>query len=162
MNGIAGRVKALTDANPRWMSAAVRKELAFLGADNMANKSAVENLIAMGRQNGAKARYLRYGDKTARSCSKQLKVHVLGPPDLTQTDRDSQAALERQGSVLAFGQRFRALTSRCAHGRCRERIEWTCGSGASSLVSGPPTGTEWTGSVGNRPAARSTDEQHRV
>ena len=87
MNGIAGRVKALADANPRWMSAAVRKELAFLGADNIANKSAVENLNAMGQQKGAKARYLRYGDKTGlETLLPGVKVHVLGPPDLTQTD----------------------------------------------------------------------------
>lgn len=87
MNGIAARVKELADANPRWMSAAVRKELAFLGADNIANKSAVENLIAMGQQKGAQARYLRYGDKTGlEKLLPGVKVHVLGPPDLTQTE----------------------------------------------------------------------------
>jgi hypothetical protein len=63
----------------------VRRELSFLGADNIANKSAVENLIAMG--NGAKARYLRYGDDTGlEKLLPGVKVQVLGPPDLTQTD----------------------------------------------------------------------------
>jgi len=87
MNGIAGRVQDLANANPRWMSAAVRKELSFLGADNIANKSAVDNLIAMGKQKGVRARYLRYGDKTGlEKLLPGVKVHVLGPPDLTQTD----------------------------------------------------------------------------
>jgi hypothetical protein len=86
MNDIAGRVQALADANPPWMSAAVRKELSFLGADNIANKSAVANLMAMGEAKGAKPRYLRYGDKTGlEKLLPGVKVHVLGPPDLTQT-----------------------------------------------------------------------------
>jgi L-ascorbate metabolism protein UlaG (beta-lactamase superfamily) len=87
MNDIAGRVQRLADGNPTWMSAAVRKELSFLGADNIANRSAIDNLIAMGEQPGAKARYLRYGAKTGlESLLPGVKVHVLGPPDLTQTD----------------------------------------------------------------------------
>lgn len=86
MNNIAARVLAISDAKPRWMSAAVRKELSFLGADNIANKSAVENLIAMGEAKGANRRYLRYGDQTGlEKLLPGVKVHVLGPPDLTQT-----------------------------------------------------------------------------
>jgi hypothetical protein len=88
MNDIAGRAEKLAKANPRWMSLATRKELSFLGADNIANKSAVENLIAMGSLKGAKARYLRYGDNTGlERLLPGVKVHVLGPPDLTQTEK---------------------------------------------------------------------------
>jgi hypothetical protein len=87
MNDIAARVQRLAASNPSWMSAAVRKELSFLGEDNIANKSAVENLIAMGKEKGAKAKYLRYGDKTGlERLLPGVKVRVLGPPDLTQTD----------------------------------------------------------------------------
>ena len=87
MNGIAQRAKNLADAQPAWMSAAALKELAFLGEDNIANKSAVENLIAMGSATGAKAKYLRYGDKTGlEALLPGVKVHVLGPPDLTQSE----------------------------------------------------------------------------
>jgi Metallo-beta-lactamase superfamily len=88
MNDIAARVQRLADdGKQQWMSAAVRKELSFLGADNIANRSAVENLIAMGTQKGARARYLRYGDKTGlEALLPGVRVHVLGPPDLTQTD----------------------------------------------------------------------------
>lgn len=86
MNGIAQRAKNLADARPAWLSASALKELAFLGEDNIANKSAVENLIAMGSASGAKAKYLRYGDKTGlEALLPGVKVHVLGPPDLTQS-----------------------------------------------------------------------------
>ena len=87
MNVLADRVQQLAASNPPWMSAAVRRELKFLGEDNLANKSAVDNLIAMGRAGAKKPRFLRYGDKTGlESLLPGVKVRVLGPPDLTQTD----------------------------------------------------------------------------
>lgn len=87
MNALADRVRRLADTNPAWMSAAVRKELQFLGEDNIANKSAVNNLIAMGKAGGKKPKFLRYGDKTGlEALLPGVTVHVLGPPDLTQTD----------------------------------------------------------------------------
>lgn len=86
MNAIAGHVLALANKKPAWMSAAMRRELEFLGSDNIANKSAVQNLIAMGDQRGAKAIYLRHGDKTGlETLLPGVTVRVLGPPDLTQT-----------------------------------------------------------------------------
>jgi hypothetical protein len=87
MNGLAERVHKLAHENPRWMSGAVRKELSFLGADNIANKSAVDSLIAMGKAKGARARYLKFGDKTGlEALLPGVVVHVLGPPDLEQSD----------------------------------------------------------------------------
>jgi hypothetical protein len=87
MNGIAQQAKSLADARPAWLSATALKELSFLGEDNIANKSAVENLIAMGSASGAKARYLRYGDKIdLTTLLPGVKLHVLGPPDLTQSE----------------------------------------------------------------------------
>ena len=86
MNALADRVRQLTASNPPWMSAAVRRELQFLGEDNLANKSAVDNLIAMGKAGDKKPRFLRYGDKTGlEALLPGVKVRVLGPPDLTQT-----------------------------------------------------------------------------
>jgi hypothetical protein len=151
MNVIAGRVKALTDARPRWMSAAVRKELAFLGADNMPNKSAVENLIAMGRQKGARARYLRYGDQSGlEKLLPGVKVHVLGPPDLTQTDAiRKQRSKDRDqfwhlvsGSVPAPPDAPLAAPSRRAHGPMvpaqarwfRDRLQGLSGQGLLEIV----------------------------
>ena len=61
--------------NRAWMSATVRKELAFLGEDNIANKSAVKNLIAMGK-------------RRARS----------PVPALRRRDRARKAAARREGA----------------------------------------------------------------
>ena len=86
MNALADRVRQLAASTPPWMSAAVRRELQFLGEDNLANKSAVDNLIAMGKAGDKKPRFLRYGDNSGlESLLPGVKVHVLGPPDLTQT-----------------------------------------------------------------------------
>jgi hypothetical protein len=71
----------------RRLSRSVRVQLGYLGMDNIANRSAVENLRAMGRAKGAKAEFARYGDPTAlQKLLPGVKVHVLGPPDLTQTE----------------------------------------------------------------------------
>ena len=87
MNDLAARVERLVSAKPAWMSATVRRELQFLGGDNIANKSAIENLIAMGEAKGAKSLYLRYGAKSGlEALLPGVKVRVLGPPDLTQTN----------------------------------------------------------------------------
>jgi hypothetical protein len=87
MNGVAAEALRIANQKPRWMSATAQRELAFLGEDNIKNKSAVQNLIDMGKASGAKPRYLRYGDKTGlEKFLPGVKVHVLGPPDLTQSD----------------------------------------------------------------------------
>lgn len=84
MNKLAERVQQLAASKPEWMSATARRELAFLGEDNLANKSAVNNLIAMGEDGEAK--FLRYGDRTGlEKLLPGVKVRVLGPPDLTQS-----------------------------------------------------------------------------
>ncbi len=87
MNALASRVRRLAASAPQWMGASVREQLEFLGSDNIANRSAVDNLIEMGNAPGAKARYLRYGSNAGLgSLLPGVKVHVLGPPDLTQTE----------------------------------------------------------------------------
>jgi hypothetical protein len=85
INKIAERVKHLAESNPAWMSATARKELQFLGEDNLANKSAVNNLIAMGKAGTAK--FLRYGASTGLEAHLPgVTLRVLGPPDLSQSD----------------------------------------------------------------------------
>lgn len=87
MHEVAGQVAALAATAPPWMSATVRKELAFVGQDNIANLSAIQNLIAMGEARGATSRYLRYGAASGLETHLPgVKVRVLGPPDLTQTE----------------------------------------------------------------------------
>jgi hypothetical protein len=68
------------------MSAALQKELSFLGEDNIANKSAVQNLIDMGEQ--SKAVWAHHGSNSGlQALLPKVKVHVLGPPDLTQSEK---------------------------------------------------------------------------
>ena len=58
--------------------------LAFIGETNIANPSAVKNLIEMGKRSAAE--YLAYGNKTRLTkLLPGVKVHVLGPPTLKQT-----------------------------------------------------------------------------
>jgi hypothetical protein len=68
----------------------VVKQLKYLGSDNIKNRSAVENLMRMGKNY-----YVKCGEKlpVARLLP-GVKLHVLGPPSLEQTD-----AISRQRST---------------------------------------------------------------
>ncbi len=69
-----------------------RKELEFLGLDNIKNEEAVRNLVAMGRKKGSRAVFARYGGRSGlERLLPGVKVRVLGPPDLRQSK-----AIERQ------------------------------------------------------------------
>ncbi len=60
-------------------------KIRFIADDNLKNREAVERLARMGK--AGTAEYLRAGNRT--KLEEQLpgvKIHVLGPPDLTQTD----------------------------------------------------------------------------
>ncbi len=73
---------------PPSMSVAAAKQLRFLGMDNIKNRSAVQNLIAMGKRRGARAVWARHGSASGlERLLPGVKVHVLGPPDLTQTEK---------------------------------------------------------------------------
>jgi len=87
MNDVARMVADIAMKPPSWMSASLQKELMFLGQDNIANKSAVENLIAMGSRKGATAVWAHHGSKSGlERLLPGVKVHVLGPPDLKQSE----------------------------------------------------------------------------
>ncbi len=88
MNDVAGMVARIAMNPPSWMSAALQKELMFLGQDNIKNRSAVENLIAMGHRKGAKAAWAHHGSRSGfERLLPGVKVHVLGPPDLKQSEK---------------------------------------------------------------------------
>jgi len=88
MHRLAEHVLSVVRRPPPSMSVSAAKQLQFLGMDNIKNKSAVENLIAMGKATKADAVYARYGDNSGlQALLPGVKVHVLGPPDLTQTDK---------------------------------------------------------------------------
>jgi L-ascorbate metabolism protein UlaG (beta-lactamase superfamily) len=75
---------ALAAVAPR-LGKTTEGKLRFLADDNLANREAIERLARMGKTGAAD--YVRAGDKTR--LEKQLpgvKIHVLGPPDLTQTE----------------------------------------------------------------------------
>jgi hypothetical protein len=61
------------------------RQIGFLGEDNIANLSAVRNLIAMGKAKGTKALYLHAEARVSLRLP-GVKTHVLGPPTLRQWD----------------------------------------------------------------------------
>ena len=73
---------------PPSMSVTAARQLRFLGMDNIKNRSAVENLIAMGGQAGARAVWAHHGSASGlERLLPGVKVHVLGPPNLAQTEK---------------------------------------------------------------------------
>jgi len=88
MNAVAQSVVDMTERRPAWMSTVLTKELRFLGLDNIKNQSAVRNLIEMGRARDSKAIFARHGTRIALgSLLPGVKVQVLGPPDLQQSEK---------------------------------------------------------------------------
>lgn len=88
MHAVAEAVVAMVERPPTWMSTALVKQLRFLGMDNIANRSAVENLAAMGCAPGAKAVFARHGTRIALGhLLPGVKLHVLGPPSLAQSGK---------------------------------------------------------------------------
>jgi beta-lactamase superfamily II metal-dependent hydrolase len=88
MHQVAQSVVELTKTKPAWMGASLHRELQFLGMDNIANESAVKNLIAMGEAKGATAVWAHHGSKSGLERHLPgVKIHVLGPPNLEQTEK---------------------------------------------------------------------------
>jgi hypothetical protein len=88
MNDVAAMVAGIATKPPSWMSASLQKELLFLGQDNIANKSAVDNLIAMGKRKGAQSVWAHHGSKAGlERLLPGVTVRVLGPPNLKQSEK---------------------------------------------------------------------------
>lgn len=76
---------ALAAAQSARLARRVREELAFLGEYPLKNAAAVRNLIAMGK--ATRVVYARYGTPLpSKLLLPGVKIEVLGPPDLTQSD----------------------------------------------------------------------------
>ena len=87
MNAIAEEMVRRSAAPIRGLSHRAAAQLGFLGRTNLANRSAVENLLAMGAAPGARAVWARHGtDLRLGRILPGVRVDVLGPPDLEQTD----------------------------------------------------------------------------
>lgn len=79
MNEFAGWIH--TAKFPRFFSKKLRAELSFLGENNLANKSAVKNLMTM-----APNTYVYCGSKSGlEGLLPGVKIDVLGPPTVDQT-----------------------------------------------------------------------------
>ncbi len=88
MHHVAQTVEELAQSPPRGMAVTIAKQLQFLGMDNISNKSAIENLIEMGTQKGATPVFANHGSRSGlERVLPGVKVHVLGPPDLTQSEK---------------------------------------------------------------------------
>ena len=87
MHRYAQQIAALANRHPRWMSSRLQKQLSFLGEENIANRSAIDNLIAMGERKGARAVWAHHGSKSGlERLLPGVKIHVLGPPSLQQSE----------------------------------------------------------------------------
>jgi hypothetical protein len=87
-------------------------KLEFLGETNLANKSAVENLMNMGK----KAEYLHYGKPTAlEQHLPGVKIHVLGPPTLKQSKEMSKQRARDPDEFWHLLEKAAVPTARAAH-----------------------------------------------
>jgi hypothetical protein len=88
MHHVARRLAGIGTRPPPNMPASVARQLAFLGMDNIKNESAVRNLIAMGKRRGSTAVWAHHGSTSGLArVLPGVAVHVLGPPDLAQTEK---------------------------------------------------------------------------
>jgi ribonuclease BN (tRNA processing enzyme) len=88
MHAIAG--STLREIQTLRTTATVKKQLRFLGEDNLANRAAIDTLMGM----KCTHTYLNHGSKSGlESVLPGVKIHVLGPPNLTQSK-----AIEKQRS----------------------------------------------------------------
>ena len=79
-------------------SATVRNQLRFLGDDNLANRAAIDTLMGM----KCTHTYVNHGSKSGlESVLPGVKIHVLGPPNLTQSRAIEKQTLRGSGRVLA-------------------------------------------------------------
>lgn len=101
------------EAPGRKRASPLLRKLEFMGDNNLANRSAIENLMRMGKRRGAKARYVCCGsDSGLGEILPGVKVRVLGPPTLEQTSTIRQ---QRQRDESEFWH-FQAQASRFAAG----------------------------------------------
>lgn len=86
------------------LSPVLKREITFLGDDNLSNASAVENLMQMGKKNF----YLNFGSKSGlERVLPGVKTMVLGPPTLKQS---SEIKIQRSKDEDEFWM-FQALAN---------------------------------------------------
>lgn len=86
-------------------SAAAAAQLAFIGENNIKNKNAIRKLIEMGK-NG-RGHYVFHGGKSGLEGKLAgVKVHVLGPPTLRQSDEIRRQAHRNEEEYWHFQDAF--------------------------------------------------------
>lgn len=79
---VAGAVKDVSGRE--WFGKELMGQLEFLGDDNLANRSAIDNLQRMSK----KRKFVYFGSKSGlEKILPGVKVHVLGPPTLKQSQK---------------------------------------------------------------------------
>jgi hypothetical protein len=106
MHTISAAVLVEAERRKSTLGKELHRELTFLGEDNLSNPSAVENLMTMARNI-----YLRYGSRSGLTkILPGVKVRVLGPPDLKQ----SQAVRKQRSKDEAEFWHFQAVAEQFA------------------------------------------------
>lgn len=90
MHAVSGSIAAEVAHLRNGLGSALSAQLAFLGEDNLSNRTAVENLMEMGKRDGARALFVNYDFENPLSLDDVLPgvtVRTLGPPTLEQSDK---------------------------------------------------------------------------
>jgi len=117
MNRLAEQLKARVDAKPKGLAPDLGRRLGFLGENNISNKAAVNNLIAMGQRPGARAVYAHFGsDDPLAEVLPGVVTRLLGPPTVEQSaeirrERRSDPEYWLRQPDLLFGQKSSAGAS---------------------------------------------------
>ena len=157
MNGIAQQM--LTARN---LPMAVKDQLSFLGETNLANRSAVENLMSM-----AKNSYVHCGSKSGlERVLPGVKVHVLGPPTVEQTDTIKKQRSSDPDQFWQFQAKAIGSDEVVADAEAGPVSEIRGGSGQKISDPGPLAALSLThdarrATASDRADARSANEQHQ-
>lgn len=85
MHAISQAVLVEAERRKSALGKTMLKEITFLGEDNIKNLAAVRNLMRMGK--GRRGKYVHFGsDSGLEKILPGVKVRVLGPPNLKQSD----------------------------------------------------------------------------
>lgn len=87
MHNVAENIVKFLDGGAQALDDKLKAQLRFIGEDNLSNKSAVHNLADM----SANPHYVYHGSKSGlEALLPGVKIHVLGPPTLAQTNTISK------------------------------------------------------------------------
>ncbi len=114
MHRVAQMAVDASRLSSKWYPRELQRQLGFLGDDNLANKSAVDNLIAMGQ--ASKPMYVHFGSKSGlEKILPGVTTRVLGPPTLRQSETIRKQRSRDKDEFWHFSQ-FWSLQAAAASG----------------------------------------------